>query len=248
MRINNIITTNMYLRKNNLSKDNSNTTTALRNNNISFGLVPPVPPVPVDPLTMLVVLAIEGSVIAGIATVSDVKAENKDIKNQIKLYKELFKDSINNTIEKYKNAYNITEQQARKLYENRLKKAIISNNERNLQNKGLNAINGHVKERLQLLNEVIIPINESKNPQCTKPLVPNGIILQGQDTEARNLLANKLKSHLYELGIYSYDIELSNNKNQNTQNILELFKHANNKYKTSKEYTLIHIKNIDSLR
>lgn len=222
---------------------NSNNNTA--SSSVSFGLVPPVPPVPVDPLTLLAVMAVEGLIFYGGFSAKDGIEQYKDKKNQIMKYRNDFREIIAQDIERYKQAYNFTDKEAENFYKKRLKNAIATNYNRDLANRGLNAVDGHIKERFQLLNSVVMPVIEAEKSPNAKVLVPNCILLKGKNPETCNKLINALEEHLTELDQYVWTKNIA--ENPDIEQLNNLVESAENAYLQRGHYTFIHLKNVDKL-
>lgn len=216
-------------------------------NVVSFGLVPPVPPVPVDPLTALASLALTFLLMLGIGGTKDSFENHQIKKEEFNKYKEEFKDIIANDLEKFAKANNLNLKQAQAVYTNRFKKALILNTDLAGQKLGINSVNGHPKEKLQMLLNVIIPITEAaKSPSDkTKNALPNGVLFTGANSETNENLIKALKSHLSYLNTYSFEVDLNS---ENSDDLLKAVNSVKDNFQETGHYSLLHLKNADKLQ
>lgn len=212
--------------------------------NVSFGFVGmPV----IDPVLYFSVIAAEVVILGtGMAIHEGVK-KHKDYKKYITAYSEL----MANDIEKYKEAYNCSEKEAKSIYMKRFKTFFNNHYKLSEFDKGLNRMQCNLVERFQLLTSAVMPMVNASQSTEDKRLVPNGVLLYGQDSEKTGKLVEAFKNHCSALDVYVQTVDLGDKDNFDPKKAVGrlLTVHDNmlehNKY--FKQYSMIHIKNVDSI-
>lgn len=215
---------------------------------ISFGLIPPVPPAPVDPITVLISLVIAGLSMMGIAGAKDGYEGFKTKRKLHKQRQDIYKKLIEKDMKRYGQINNLNEQQTLPAYTNRLKKALVANQELNRKKVGLNSLPDCEVERFQLLLDVILPLNDTKELKKLNPAVPNGILINGKNKETNEKLINALKEHVFAMGVDVLEADLSSdNPQENLNNVKSTFDRTFKHHKKDGNVSLIYLKNIDNI-
>ena len=226
-----------------------------------LGLTPPIPSAPLPPLMALLSMVIGLLMMGGTAYTKGKIQEHKDKKAQFQEYCATFYRLIDEDIKRYQQSHNVSFEKAQSVFIKRFKTLLALNFRNDKITTGLNGMKGFVDERYKLLTSVILPVLETRKSDDAKKLVPNGILLQFEDKKDADVLSSALMEHFEEFGHHAVYLDLKNldsyyrdakgSNTDKTEFVLEelenIFYEAEEEHRKYNEYTLLHLKNLNSL-